>query len=103
MSRPSGSPTISKNAPELSIAGELARRFAAVIRGHVDAGLEQWTADATNSDLASLAAGIGHDIEAVVGGNHPSYMPQNQAPRRRATPLGSSRLLKKGLAVGVAP
>ncbi|WP_431311662.1 ISL3 family transposase [Neomesorhizobium albiziae] len=54
-----------ENAPELSIAGELARRFAALIRGDDDAGLEQWIADATNSELASLAAGIGRDIEAV--------------------------------------
>ncbi|MER8575512.1 transposase [Mesorhizobium sp. M1409] len=54
-----------ENAPELSIAGELARRFAAVIRGNDDAGLEQWIADAANSELASLAAGIGRDIEAV--------------------------------------
>lgn len=54
-----------ENAPELSIAGELARRFAAVIRGDDDAGLEQWIADATGSELASLAAGIGRDTEAV--------------------------------------
>ncbi|MGH6712475.1 MAG: ISL3 family transposase [Bradyrhizobium sp.] len=54
-----------ENAPQLSIAGKLARRFAAMIRGDDDAGLEQWVADATNSDLASLAAGIGRDLEAV--------------------------------------
>ncbi len=54
-----------ENAPQLSIAGKLARRFAAMIRGDDDAGLEQWLADATNSDLASLAAGIGRDLEAV--------------------------------------
>lgn len=54
-----------ENAPELSIAGELARRFAAMIRGDDDTGLDQWIADATGSELASLAAGIGRDIEAV--------------------------------------
>jgi len=54
-----------ENAPELSIAGELARRFAVLIRGDDDAGLEQWIEDAKNSDLASLAAGIGRDIKAV--------------------------------------
>lgn len=47
------------------MAGELARRFAALIRGDDDAGLEQWLKDATDSELASLAAGIGRDIEAV--------------------------------------
>lgn len=52
-------------APELAVAGELARRFAALIRGDDDAGLEQWLKDATDSELASLAAGIGRDIEAV--------------------------------------
>ena len=54
-----------ENAPELSIAGELARRFAALIRGDDDAGLEQWITDATVSELASLAAGLSRDIEAV--------------------------------------
>ena len=48
-----------------SIAGELARRFAALIRGDDDAGLEQWITDATVSELASLAAGLSRDIEAV--------------------------------------
>ncbi|MGY6498076.1 MAG: transposase [Microcella sp.] len=52
-------------APELAVAGELARRFAALIRGDDDAGIEQWLKDATNSELASLAAGIGRDIKAV--------------------------------------
>ena len=54
-----------ENAPELSIAGELARRFAALIRGDDDAGLDQWIEDAKNSELASLAAGVGRDIAAV--------------------------------------
>ncbi|RWM24704.1 MAG: transposase [Mesorhizobium sp.] len=52
-------------APELLKAGDLARRFAALIRGDDDAGLEQWIEDATDSELASLAAGIGRDIAAV--------------------------------------
>ncbi|WP_367159047.1 transposase [Mesorhizobium sp.] len=54
-------------APELLKAGDLARRFAALIRGDDDAGLEQWIEDATNSELASLAAAIGRDIAAVRG------------------------------------
>lgn len=54
-----------ETAPELAVAGELARRFPALIRGDDDAGLEQWLKDATDSELASLAAGIGRDIEAV--------------------------------------
>ena len=54
-----------ENAPQISIAGKLARRFAAMIRSDDDAGLKQWIADATNSALASLAAGIGRDLEAV--------------------------------------
>ncbi|MER8849819.1 hypothetical protein NKH87_33855 [Mesorhizobium australicum] len=52
-------------APELLKAGDLARRFAALIRGDDDAGLEQWIEDATDSELASLAVGIGRDIAAV--------------------------------------
>jgi transposase len=54
-----------EHAPQLAIAGELARRLAALIRGDDDAGLEQWIADTAGSELASLAAGIGRDIEAV--------------------------------------
>ncbi|RWI31463.1 MAG: ISL3 family transposase [Mesorhizobium sp.] len=53
------------NAPELSTAGELASRFATLIRGDDDAGLEQWIEDASSSELASLAAGIDRDIAAV--------------------------------------
>ena len=56
---------VHENAPELSIAGDLARRFAALIRGDDDTGLNQWLEDAKNSELASFSAGIGHDIEAV--------------------------------------
>lgn len=54
-----------QNAPELSNAGELARRLAALIRGDDDAGLDQWIEDASSSELASLAQGIGRDIAAV--------------------------------------
>ncbi len=54
-----------EHAPQLSIAGDLARRFAALIRGDDDAGLEQWIEDAADSELASLAAGIGRDLAAV--------------------------------------
>ncbi|BCG97342.1 hypothetical protein MesoLj131a_62060 [Mesorhizobium sp. 131-2-1] len=46
-------------------AGDLARRFAALIRGNDDAILEQWIEDTMDSELASLAAGIGRDIAAV--------------------------------------
>lgn len=44
-----------------------AAQFAAqqVLDQRDDAGLEQWIADATASELASPAAGIGRDIEAV--------------------------------------
>lgn len=54
-----------ENAPELSVAGELARRFAALIRGDDETGLQQWIEDASDSELASLAQGIGRDIDAV--------------------------------------
>ncbi|WP_203546867.1 MULTISPECIES: transposase [Mesorhizobium] len=54
-----------EHAPELSIAAGLARRFAAMIRGNDDAGLGQWIDDAMNSELATLAAGLSRDIEAV--------------------------------------
>lgn len=54
-----------EHAPELSFAADLARRFAALIRGDDDAGLEQWIEDASSSELASLAAGVGRDIAAV--------------------------------------
>lgn len=53
------------NAPELSNARKLARRLAALIRGNDDAGLDQWIEDASRSELASLAQGVGRDIEAV--------------------------------------
>nr|WP_202949180.1 transposase [Bradyrhizobium japonicum] len=54
-----------ENAPELANAGELARRLAALIRGDDDVGLEQWIEDASSTELASLAQGIGRDIAAV--------------------------------------
>ncbi len=54
-----------ENAPQLAIAADLARRFAAMLRGDDDAGLEQWIAEAANSELASLAKGIERDIDAV--------------------------------------
>lgn len=58
-------------APQLSIAGDLARRFAAMLRGDNASLLEGWIAEAGNSELASLAAGISRDIEAVRGAiNH---------------------------------
>jgi len=36
-----------------------------MIRGDDDAGLDLWIADAMNSELASLAAGLHRDLEAV--------------------------------------
>jgi transposase len=54
-----------ENAPQLSIAGELARRFTTMIRGDESVGLDQWITDAMNSELASLAAGLRRDIDAV--------------------------------------
>lgn len=54
-----------ENAPQLAVAADLARRFAAMLRGDDDAGLEQWIAEAANSELASLAKGIERDIDAV--------------------------------------
>lgn len=44
---------------------ELARRPPASIRGDDDADLEQWVEDASSSELASLAQGIGRDTAAV--------------------------------------
>ncbi|MER8930843.1 hypothetical protein [Mesorhizobium sp. M0859] len=41
-----------EHAPQLAIAGELARGFAALIHGDDDAGLEQWIADSADSELA---------------------------------------------------
>ncbi|MER9658039.1 hypothetical protein NKJ26_32290 [Mesorhizobium sp. M0152] len=78
-----------ENAPELSIAGELARRFAAVIRGDDDAGLEQWIADATGSELASLAAGIGRDIALCEAMSRPTmrFVPVKTAKQQAALML----------------
>jgi transposase len=54
------------HAPKLETVAELARRFAALIRGNDDRDdLERWIADAKDSELASFAAGIERDIEAV--------------------------------------
>ena len=54
------------HAPKLEIAAKLARRFAALIRGDDDSDdLERWIADARDSELATFAAGIERDIEAV--------------------------------------
>ncbi|MDK1389340.1 transposase [Sinorhizobium sp. 8-89] len=53
-----------EHAPKREKAAELAGRFAALIRGDDD-DLERWIADARHSELASFAAGIERDIEAV--------------------------------------
>lgn len=58
-------------APQLSVAGHLSRRLAAILRGDDASLLEGWIAEAGDSELASLAAGINRDIEAVRGAiNH---------------------------------
>jgi transposase len=57
-----------EHAPKLEIALKLPRRFAALIRGDGDDDgddLETWVADARDSELATFAAGIERDIEAV--------------------------------------
>ena len=54
-----------KRAPPLLTASQLARRFAALIRGDDDTDLNQWIADATSTELDVLAKGIGRDIAAV--------------------------------------
>lgn len=54
-----------EHAPELLVAGELARRFAALIRGDDSAALDQWIADAAGTELDALARGIRRDVDAV--------------------------------------
>lgn len=54
-----------EHAPELLVAGELARRFATLIRGDDETALIQWIADAAGSELDGLAKGIRRDIDAV--------------------------------------
>jgi transposase len=54
-----------EHAPELQTAGELARRFAALIRGDDELALEKWIADAAGTEMDALAKGIRRDIGAV--------------------------------------
>jgi len=56
-----------EHAPQLSVAGHLSRRLAAILQGDDASLLEGWIAEAGDSELASLAAGISRDIEAVRG------------------------------------
>ena len=58
---------VQEHAPQLTKAADLARRFATILRGDDASLLEGWIADAMDSELASLAGGIGRDIEAVRG------------------------------------
>lgn len=61
-----------EHAPQLTKAADLARRFATILRGDDASLLEGWIAEAVNSELAALAAGISRDIEAVRGAiNYP--------------------------------
>ncbi|MDL2410961.1 ISL3 family transposase, partial [Rhizobium calliandrae] len=60
-----------ERAPQLSVAGHLSRRLAAILRGDDASLLEGWIAGDGDSELASMAAGISRDIEAVRGAiNH---------------------------------
>ncbi len=54
-----------EHAPKLKVAGDSARRFAALIRGDDEAALEHWIADAAGTELDALAKGIRRDIDAV--------------------------------------
>lgn len=54
-----------EHAPTLRVAGELARRFAALIRGDDEAALERWIGDTAGTELDALAKGIRRDINAV--------------------------------------
>ncbi|MBV1796270.1 transposase [Siccirubricoccus sp. G192] len=56
---------ITAAAPALDAAAGLARRFAAMLRGGDAADLDAWLATARESELASLAEGIGRDLAAV--------------------------------------
>jgi transposase len=51
--------------PALGTAADLARRFAALIRGGDAAALDPWLAAARDSELASFAQGIARDLDAV--------------------------------------
>jgi transposase len=51
--------------PALGAAADLARRFAAMVRGGDAADLDAWLAAARQSELASFAEGIGRDLAAV--------------------------------------
>ena len=54
-----------EHAPELQVAGTLACRFAALIRGNDEAALDRRVLDAAYSELDALAKGIARDIDAV--------------------------------------
>jgi transposase len=56
---------LSENAPGLLVAGGLARRFAALIRGDDEKALDQWIDDAAGTELDALAKGIRRDLDAV--------------------------------------
>lgn len=56
---------IAAAAPALGTAADLARRFAAMIRGGDAADLDTWLTSARKSELAGFAEGIGRDLDAV--------------------------------------
>ncbi len=61
-----------EHAPDLQVAGDLARRFAATIRGDDETALDQWIVDAAGTELHALAMGIKRDIDAVTAAiTHP--------------------------------
>jgi transposase len=52
-------------APALATASTLARSFAVLVRGGDASGLDAWIASALDSELSSLATGLGRDRDAV--------------------------------------
>ncbi|WGR90869.1 ISL3 family transposase (plasmid) [Bradyrhizobium sp. ISRA443] len=52
-------------APELATAAELAKRFVSLLGGGDIAELDEWIAQAANSELKSFANGIARDVDAV--------------------------------------
>ena len=56
---------ITAAVPALGVAGDLARRFAVMVRGGDAADLDAWLAAARESELASFVEGITRDLDAV--------------------------------------
>ncbi|WP_424140747.1 hypothetical protein [Roseomonas chloroacetimidivorans] len=56
---------ITDAVPALGTASNLARRFAALVRGGDAADLDDWLIAARDSELAGFAQGLARDLEAV--------------------------------------